>query len=246
MACRGLASKIRGAIARVSFDTFHKHSASIIQRAVFSKEEFEDDHESEQIEKLKFSNLLCVTGIDIQSVEPTDNKTRDALLQSVQMAIEITTKSQEMGAKHEADRKEQVAKGLLERQRLHDMAAAEASRKELLILKADSIEIEAKGRAAAEAKASAQAKEIEGSAQVDQTEKKTQAQTIDSQSLLEANTLEWAADIEYKRELYKLEINKKRFFMILKLRNSEIWLGLLVLKILMKWLSLEWKHNLGY
>lgn len=49
-------------------------------------------------------NNLVITNIDIQSVEPVDSKTRDALQKSVQLAIEITTKSQEATAKHEAER----------------------------------------------------------------------------------------------------------------------------------------------
>lgn len=45
------------------------------------------------------SNNLVVTSIDIQSVEPVDQRTRDALQKSVQLAIEITTNSQEAAAR---------------------------------------------------------------------------------------------------------------------------------------------------
>lgn len=48
----------------------------------------------------KFSqNNLVFTSIDIQSVEPVDQRTRDALQKSVQLAIEITTNSQEAAAR---------------------------------------------------------------------------------------------------------------------------------------------------
>ena len=61
--------------------------------------------------KLEFeSNLLSVTSVDIQSVEPVDQKTKDSLMKSVQLAIEITTNAQEATAKHEAQRIEQEAK----------------------------------------------------------------------------------------------------------------------------------------
>ena len=43
---------------------------------------------------------------------------KDSLAKSVQMAIEISTKSIERSAAHEAARMEQEAKGLLERQKL--------------------------------------------------------------------------------------------------------------------------------
>ena len=45
------------------------------------------------------ANSLVVTSIDIQSVEPVDQRTRDALQKSVQLAIEITTNSQEATAR---------------------------------------------------------------------------------------------------------------------------------------------------
>ena len=44
-------------------------------------------------------NNLVFTSIDIQSVEPVDQRTRDALQKSVQLAIEITTNSQEAAAR---------------------------------------------------------------------------------------------------------------------------------------------------
>ncbi len=56
-------------------------------------------------------NSLVITSIDIQSVEPVDQRTRDSLQKSVQLAIEITTNSQEAAARHEAERLEQEAKG---------------------------------------------------------------------------------------------------------------------------------------
>jgi len=59
------------------------------------------------------NNLLVVTSIDIQSVESVDQRTRDSLQKSVQLAIEITTNSQEAAARHEAERLEQEAKGRL-------------------------------------------------------------------------------------------------------------------------------------
>ena len=45
------------------------------------------------------NNNLVITSIDIQSVEPVDQRTRDSLQKSVQLAIEITTNSQEASAR---------------------------------------------------------------------------------------------------------------------------------------------------
>uniref|UniRef100_A0A8C5EG46 Major vault protein n=1 Tax=Gouania willdenowi TaxID=441366 RepID=A0A8C5EG46_GOUWI len=93
-ACKALASRIRGAVASVQFDDFHKNSNRIICSAVFGFDEKLLVRPS-----LCFSqNNLVISSVDIQSVEPVDQRTRDALQKSVQLAIEITTNSQEATA----------------------------------------------------------------------------------------------------------------------------------------------------
>jgi major vault protein len=95
-----------------------------------------DDDTGKIRDRLVFPQTgLTVTSVDIQSVEPVDQRTRDSLQKSVQLAIEITTNSQEATARHEAERLEQEAKGKLERQRILDEAEAEKANKELLELK---------------------------------------------------------------------------------------------------------------
>uniref|UniRef100_A0A8C0GKC2 Major vault protein n=1 Tax=Chelonoidis abingdonii TaxID=106734 RepID=A0A8C0GKC2_CHEAB len=95
-ACKALASRIRGAVASVSFDDFHKNSNRIICSAVFGF-----DAELQVRSCLRFpQNGLVVSSVDIQSVEPVDQRTRDALQRSVQLAIEITTNSQEAAARY--------------------------------------------------------------------------------------------------------------------------------------------------
>ena len=81
------------------------------------------------------------------SVEPIDQKTRDSLQKSVTLAIEITTSSQEATAKREAERVDQEARGRLERQRISDEAEAEKTRKNLLVLQAESAAVESTGQA---------------------------------------------------------------------------------------------------
>ena len=132
-ACKAIASRIRGAVAQVQFDDFHKNSARIIRTSVFGL-----DENSKVRNSFTFpANNLVITSIDMQSVEPVDQRTRDALQKSVQLAIEITTNSQEATAKHEAERVEQEARGRLERQKIQDEAEAEKSRKQLLELQAN-------------------------------------------------------------------------------------------------------------
>jgi len=126
------------------------------------------------------------------------------------LAIEITTKSQEAGARQEAERREQEARGKLERQKLIDMAFAEESKKELLYLKADSSTVEATGRATAEARASVLQKDIEAQAEVTAAERKAQSHIITCQSDLEVEVTQWKEDVEHQKAMYTLEINKKK------------------------------------
>lgn len=73
----------------------HQNSAKIIRASVFGV----DDRGKVRDRFVFGANSLVVTSIDIQSVEPVDQRTRDALQKSVQLAIEITTNSQEATAR---------------------------------------------------------------------------------------------------------------------------------------------------
>jgi major vault protein len=205
-ACKAVASRVRGSVAQHTFDNFHKHSARLIREAVFGV-----DHTGKVIDRFDFpNNRLVLTNVDIQSVEPVDSKTRDALQKSVQLAIEITTKSQEAEARHEAERREQEAKGRLERQKIDDEAEAEKSRTDLLQLQAQSAAVEATGQATAEAKARAQAAGIEGEASVKQAELSAKADTIRAETDLSKLIANQEAEIEHKRALNNLEIAKAK------------------------------------
>jgi len=203
-ACKAIASRVRGAVAAASFDEFHKNSAGIIHNAVFGK-----DAAGASKNALRFSpNNLVITNIDIQSVEPIDQRTRDSLQKSVQLAIEITTKSQEATARHEPMRREQEARGLLERQKIQDEAEAEKQRKELLQLQAHSAAVEATGQATAEAKARADAAQIEGSAAVNQAKLRAEAHQIKAQFELEELIGRQTAEHEHRTRINQLELEK--------------------------------------
>lgn len=88
-----------------------------------------------------------ITSLDLQGVEPVDQHMSKSLLQSVQLAIEIATKSVERAAEHEASRLDQEARGLLERQRLQSEKVVETERTQLLLLQAESACVESTGEA---------------------------------------------------------------------------------------------------
>jgi major vault protein len=205
-ACKAIASRVRGAVAAVSFDYFHRNSAKIIRSAVFGMDENEKVRN-----KFHFSaNNLAITNIDIQSVEPVDQRTRDSLQKSVQLAIEITTKSQEASARQESARLEQEAMGRLERQKITDEAAAERARRELIQLQAESAAVESTGQATAEAKARAEAATIEGQAAVKQAELTAQAQKIKADSELGTLKKKQETEITHQKSLNELEIAKAK------------------------------------
>ena len=101
-ACSAIASKVRGEVASLSFELFHKLSARHIRKAIFGL-----DKDGKINDSLEFTNNnLKVTNVDIQKVEPVDEKTKQSLQKLVTLAIEITTKMQEAEAKKHADKNE--------------------------------------------------------------------------------------------------------------------------------------------
>merc|ERR1711998_718919 len=64
-ACKAMGSRVRGAVAGVTFDVFHKNSTKIIRASVFGMNE-----KGKVGDHFKFkANNLVITNIDIQSVE---------------------------------------------------------------------------------------------------------------------------------------------------------------------------------
>jgi len=201
--CKAMASKIRGVVSSVTFDDFHKNSASIIQKAVFG----EDKTGTKDCHVFPANNLAC-TSVDIKSVEPVDQRTRDSLQKSVTLAIEITTQSQEAAAKREAERIEQLARGKLERQRITDEALAEKERQGLIFLQAESAAVESTGQAKAEAKSRAEAARIEAESAVDGARLKAEALKIETEAELERMKAAREADIKFTLEQNRMEVEK--------------------------------------
>jgi len=205
-ATKAIASRVRGAVASVPFDEFHKHSALVICKAVFGV-----DADGEPKNRFKFnSNNLVISNIDIQSVEPVDQRTRDGLQKSVQLAIEITTSSQEATARHEAARFEQEAKGRLERQKIQDEAKAEEAKRNLLQLQAESATVEASGQATSEARAKASSAAIEGEAAVKLAQLKADADRIKSKAEIELLQRQQTQEITYQKSLNEIQITRAK------------------------------------
>ncbi|KAH9584142.1 Major vault protein [Trypanosoma melophagium] len=204
--CKTIASRVRGAVAAEDFDSFHRNSARIIREAVFGCNE-----SGEIKDVLRFAaNNLVVTNIDIQSVEPTDAKTRDSLQKSVQLAIEITTKSQEAAARHGKERKDQEAKGKLERQKLLDKIEVERAKTKWLELQAESEAVQASGQSVAEAKAKAESLLIEVESELKQAQMRAKAYRITAESELKKQKQKYDLELEFAKRQNELEIAKAR------------------------------------
>lgn len=203
-ACKTIASRVRGSVASVKFDEFHRNSAKIIRNAVFGSDDKGHIRKDFRFE----ANHLVINNIDIKSVEPVDEETLKNLQKSVQIAIKITSDAQEAAARHDAERIEQEAKARLERQSIVDTREAEIERKKLLELRAENATIEVTGKATAEAKAIAEASRIKGEMALNLARQESEAVKVRNQAELESLTARQAAELEHQQALTTLEIQK--------------------------------------
>ncbi|KAF4316105.1 hypothetical protein G195_009895 [Phytophthora kernoviae 00238/432] len=211
-ACKTLASRIRGAVAVQDFDYFHKNSAQIIRTSIFGL----DENNKLRSELIFPANNLSITNVDIQAAEPVDQLTRESLQKSVQLAIEITTKSQEARAKAIAMKEEEAAKGELLRQQLDNQSSAEEARKNLVQLTAECSAVQEEAAAVSRARAQAQAAEIEGQAAVRQAELRAKAVNIEHEAQVTRVKEDQALSVAHAERLVEIEVRKKRELMAIE------------------------------
>ncbi|OMJ67036.1 hypothetical protein SteCoe_35901 [Stentor coeruleus] len=204
-ACKTIASRVRGAVSGFSFEDFHQRSSDIIKAAVFGKKGDETKNE------MFFpTNVLVITSVDIQSVEPTDEKTKASLKKSVNQAIEITTEANKARAQHEARKNEQFSKGTLELQKVKDMIESEKEQIKVIQLKAKNLEVQLTGKAVGEAIAEAKSKKIYYESLLQQVELEEEAKKIERETELALSKNKCEAEVAYKREIDELEIQKAK------------------------------------
>jgi major vault protein len=204
--CKSVASRIRGAVSSVTFDDFHKKRKDLIQNAVFGT----NPDGSARLEFFLPTNHLCITSVDVQNPEPIDSRMRESLFKAQTLNIDITTRTSELNAHHQALILEQESTGRLEIQRFNDRAQAEDAKKDLLVLKAENEGIKMKGKAIAAANADAEAELIQVEAEVNQAKLKAEALTIESKAENEALKQNNHAEISHKAALYELEVKKSK------------------------------------
>jgi len=202
--CKAIGGRVRGAVATSNFEDFHKNSARVIRSAVFGVDERGKINDLFHFN----SNHMSITNIDIQSVEPVDERTRESLQKSVQLAIDITTKKQERNARHAANTIEQDARSKIDRQKIQNQTEAEESKQTLIQLQAESAAVASTGTAKAEAEAKAEYYEIESSSDVKQADLSVQASNIEAKSSLEEEKATQDAQLAYEQSIAQLDLQK--------------------------------------
>lgn len=185
--CKSIASRIRGIVSSVSFDSFHKESTSIVQTGVFGK----DSHGNLKKPLIFKANNFHITNVDIQSQEPVEIKIREILNNSMKLSMGTTIKIQEAEARHMELRANQDAKGKVERKQIEDETEIENKKLILLELEANNKREKLMGDYEANAKS------------------KVEVNLINSESNL--NNYKLNFECEKIRQIAELENQKKEF-----------------------------------
>ena len=198
--CKTMASKIRSAVVVKPFDEFHRNSAEIIRRAVFG------DKDVAAFE----NNSLVITDVDIQSVALEDQKTRDSLMKSVQLAIQITTQSQEALAEYKAREEDHRSSIEVEKLKLVSSKEFEEKRAKLLTLRAENRKIETGGRKEAEVSAGIESGKIEAETAAKEAELHKQAKQTIVKKDFELKRQELERSVAQRKTESELELDLKR------------------------------------
>jgi major vault protein len=205
--CKSIASRVRGIVSSVSFDSFHKDSSNIVQTGVFGKDMTTGKLKKPFVFK---SNNLIITNVDIQTQEPIDGKMRSILNESMRISMETTLKIQEAEAKHRENRANQEADGKIERKRITDDTIAEERRLELLKLKTENDSIISCGLAESEASAKAKQQEIKSSMELEKAKLEFEAEKKLRTVELEFRKKKMDKEISHMKQLAQLEIDKSQ------------------------------------
>lgn len=219
--CTIMAAKIRSTVAGVNFENFHKSFAKLIRVSIFGVDKDNRVKDEYFIEK----NGLVITNVDIQQVEPVDAKTRQSLKETVSLAIEITTKTQEENAKRESERIKQEAEGELERRKIEYESKAEEARKKLLELQSEAKSIQNSGKANAEAKALAEASLITSKAKVELSKLNSDAQKIETEAKLKRDRETYRVKIEHEKRMSELRLSKMKSLAEIEAKKFEEIVG---------------------
>lgn len=204
--CKSIASRIRGIVSSVSFDSFHKESTSIVQTGVFGK-----DSQGNLKKPLIFkANNFHITNVDIQSQEPVDVKIREILNNSMKLSMGTTIKIQEAEARHMELRANQDAKGKVERKQIEDETEIENKRLVLLELEANNKRDQLMGDYEANAKSKVEVNLINSESNLSNYKLNFECEKIRQNAELENQKKEFDEEIRHLKRVSEDKINRTK------------------------------------
>lgn len=202
--CSIMASRVRGKVAEMTLNEFHKSSARVVRSAVMGVE-------NNKINEcyLFVNNLLTITNVDIKNISTKDEGTKNKLQATVNLAIEITTKSQEEEAKRQAETRDQEAKSTLQRKIIDDNSQAETIKKELFELKAQTGSMTELGLKEAETKAKVNTMMIESESNIKVAKIVKEISNLKNKFNMQKEKCEKESYFNYLQEKNTIELNTK-------------------------------------
>jgi major vault protein len=204
-ACKNLAAKIRGTVSGVSFEEFHKSSATLVRQAIFGSY----DKTNMTKTNLKFeANNLVIINVDIQTQEPCDPKTRESLSKSTNLSIQSINQLQKADAEFKQKYFAEESKGNLDISKIKDDTKAESENIEFLKKKVDTEVVKTSGQLVAKANAIAKSNEIQGESMVEQSRLKVEALEIEIMSNLNQEYENIQEEIKRNEQIIDVELEK--------------------------------------
>lgn len=200
IACKTLASRIRGIVSSIPYNEFHHNYSSIIKQACFGRSGYYHFHEND------FRIIEC----DVKNQYIHDLEIREKLKNNTSMAIELKTKANEL--KYELQRKmiEEESKGKLILQKLKDETRAADAQINLQKLKSQSDAIKEVGEKIAQAKASSEGSKITGQAKLDESTWNASAFDIETEMIIKSAEMSNYEAFEKVKEDDEMEIEKTK------------------------------------
>ena len=203
--CSVMASRVRGAVAEMTLNEFHKSSARTVRKSVMGV-----NKEGKISDKFLFeNNLLAISNVDIKNISTKDKATSEKLQVTVNKAIELTTKSHEEEAKAQAEAREQEARSLLQRKINEDNQITEELKKPLFELKSKTQTILETGEKESRAKAEASQLQILSQSKINIATNNKELNSMKYQHEMEIEKLKHEIKIKYETETSNIELNKK-------------------------------------
>jgi len=204
--CSLMAGRVRGAVAEMTLNDFHKNSAKVIRKAVMGS-----TNEGKINDKYLFTNnLLAISNVDIKNIDTKNKDIKDKLQKTVNLAIESTTQAHQEEAKRDAESKDQEAKSFLQRKIIEDNSKSMEFQKILYEKKTITKSMEEQGPKEAQAKAEASKMFIESSSKINIAKNNKELQKIKNSFKNEIEKLEHELKMEHEKGINESEIAKKK------------------------------------